>query len=71
MKKLYKQWIRFGNLLGEIVSAILLTLVYFLVIGILAGIARIFRVDFLRLKKTEVSYWLDPEKEHMNLKYPF
>lgn len=71
IRKLYRGWIQFGNILGEIVSILLLTIVYFSIVGILTLIAFIFRVDFLRLKKTEGSYWLDPQKEHMDLKYPF
>lgn len=71
IRKLYRGWIQFGNILGEIVSTLLLTIVYFSIVGILTLIAFIFRVDFLRLKKTTGSYWLDPQKEHMDLKYPF
>lgn len=57
--KLLNGWKAFGNLLGRIVSTIILFILYFLVIGPIAIIAYIFRRDFLFLKANRrlKTYW--------------
>lgn len=51
----------FGYLLGEVVNFILLTLVYFVGVGITSVIAKIFNRHFLALKKPKKpsTYWVD------------
>lgn len=71
----YRAWIAFGNLLGMIMSAILLSILYFTMVAIIAIIAILFRKDFLRTKHEKHTYWLPAEKEHLHkldeLQFPF
>ena len=62
----------FGQCIAIIINSVLLTLVYFIGIGITAIICKIFRKQFLDLKpdKNAITYWSDidlkkrPIKEH-------
>lgn len=52
-------WLLFARTLGRISTVILLTLIYLLVIGPMALIAKILRKDLLQKKifSTKTSYW--------------
>ncbi len=50
-------WYKTGDLLGNIVSKIVLTLVFFLLLVPIAFFYRLFHKDPLRLKKTDGSNW--------------
>jgi hypothetical protein len=55
-----RAWMRFGALLGRIVSPLVLGLMFFLTITPVAVITRAFGRDPLRLKRRAVqSYWLE------------
>jgi len=56
---LYKAWMVFALVMGFIVSRIILTVLFFLVITPIGLIARIFGKDLLdeRIRKTENTYW--------------
>jgi hypothetical protein len=70
-----KAWFKLGLLLGNIVSPIILGLIFFLLITPAALIGKFFGRDALRLKKrTENTYWIErdpvgPEPE--SFKYQF
>lgn len=53
-------WFLLGNLLGKIVSPIVLGLIFFLILSPVGFVTRIFGRDALRLKRQGVSsYWID------------
>ena len=55
---LNKIWFKFGILLGNIISPIIMCLVFFLVITPTGIIMRLFRKDLLKLKEnTSKTYW--------------
>lgn len=56
-KKLYSYWMKFAHILGEINSRIIFTIIFFVVFGIYALIAK-----FLYLFKKDsprTSYWME------------
>ena len=65
-------WLKFGTLLGRIVSPIVMFLVYFVFITPLAVIIRLFRKDLLRKKfNKSPSYWIKREKNIGTMKKQF
>ena len=65
MKKLLSRikdgWMLFARALGRVNTIILLTLVYLVIIGPMALLARMFRKDLLQKKKhsMKTTYWLN------------
>ena len=65
-------WLKFGTLLGSIVSPIVMFLVYFVFITPLAVIIRLFGKDLLRKKfNKSPSYWIKREKNIGTMKKQF
>ena len=65
-------WLKFGTLLGRIVSPIVMFLVYFVFITPLAVIIRLFGKDLLRKKfNKSPSYWIKIEKNIGTMKKQF
>ncbi len=57
-RSLYKSWMAFARALGIVNATILLTIVYFTVIGIMFLIIRLLRKDLLSHRTDEAStYW--------------
>lgn len=55
-----KTWVKLGDLMGKIVSPMVLSVIFFVLITPVALITRLFGRDELGLKKTDVSsYWID------------
>lgn len=55
-----KGWFLLGNLLGKIVSPIVLGLIFFLILSPVGLVTRVYGRDALRLKRQRVSsYWID------------
>lgn len=55
-----KAWMLLGDLLGRVISPLVLGVIFFLIITPTALIGRIFGRDELRLKrKAQSSYWID------------
>lgn len=55
-----KAWMKLGDLMGKVVSPLVLGIIFFMLITPIALITRIFGRDELRLKKTNFnSYWVD------------
>ena len=72
LSPLNKLWMRFGLLLGRIVSPIIMGIIYFFVVTPTGLIMKIFRKDLLSLKKNdEKSYWIEKNDEKSNMKNQF
>lgn len=55
-----KAWIKLGDLMGKVVSPLVLGVIFFVLITPVALITRLFGRDELRLKKTDASsFWID------------
>jgi large-conductance mechanosensitive channel len=55
-----KTWIKFGEIIGKIISPIVLASIFFLIITPISLILRIFGKDLLKLKKNKITktYWI-------------
>ena len=72
LSPLNKLWMRFGLLLGRIVSPIIMGIIYFFVVTPTGLIMKIFRKDLLSLKRNdEKSYWIEKNDEKSNMKNQF
>jgi hypothetical protein len=68
---LNKLWIQFGILLGRIISPIVMGLVFFIVVTPIGILVRIFKKDFLGLKRGASSYWINREDKLQSMKKQF
>ena len=63
LKPLNNSWIKFGEMLGKIISPIVMALIFFLILTPLSLIIRIFGKDLLKIKfSKDNSYWIKREK---------
>ncbi len=69
---LNKLWFKFGIFLGNIISPIVMGIIYFVVATPIAFLLRIFKKDVLGLKKTKKnSYWKIKDKYNTSMKNQF
>ncbi len=69
---LNKVWFKFGILLGNFVSPIVLGLVFFVVVTPTSILMRLFGKDLLNLKKNDKkSYWIERSKIKSKMKNQF
>jgi len=69
---LNKLWFRFGILLGNIISPIVMGIVFFLVVTPTGLIMRFFRKDILKLKKNSSdSYWINKDNTNSSMRNQF
>ena len=69
---LNKLWIKFGELLGKIISPIVMGIVYFFVVTPIGMFMRLNKKDLLKLKFSEDnSYWIKREKNIGPMKKQF
>ena len=68
---LNKLWIKFGILLGKIISPIIMGLVFFFVVTPIGTLVRIFKKDVMGLKRIESSYWINREDKLQSMKKQF
>ncbi len=69
---LNKIWFKFGILLGNIISPIVMGIVFFLVVTPTGLIMRLFRKDILKLKKNNKdSYWIDKDNTNSSMRNQF
>lgn len=55
-----KAWMKLGDLMGKVVSPLVLGVIFFVLITPVAFVTRLFGRDEMRLKKTNASsYWVD------------
>ena len=71
-----RMWLLFAQMLGKVNTILLLSLVYFVVIGFMALVVRLFRKDLLQKKMDydQASYWQTRETSEQTLdrhKYQF
>ncbi len=69
---LNKLWFKFGIFLGNIISPIVMGIIYFVVVTPIAFILKVFQKDVLNLKKTKNgSYWKNKEKYNSSMRNQF
>ena len=69
---LNKLWIKFGELLGKIISPIVMGIIYFLIVTPIGLFMRFLRKDLLKLKfNNSKSYWIKREKQIDTMKRQF
>ena len=65
-------WIKFGELLGKIISPIVLAIVFFTVVTPIGLFMKVLRKDLLNIKFTnDKSYWIKRDKDIGPMKYQF
>ena len=68
---LNKLWIKFGILLGRIISPIVMGLVFFFVVTPIGLFVRILKKDVMGLKRGASSYWINREDKLQSMKKQF
>jgi len=68
---LNKLWIKFGILLGKIISPIVMGLVFFFVVTPIAIFVRVLKKDVMSLKRGGSSYWINREDKVQTMKKQF
>ena len=69
---LNKLWFKFGIFLGNLISPIVMGIIFFLVVTPTALIMRLLGKDVLNLKKnSKNSYWIDKNNSNNNFKKQF
>ena len=69
---LNKVWFKFGILLGNIISPIIMAFVFFLVVTPISLIMKIFGKDILNLKKNKnSSYWIKKDMQSGTMRKQF
>ena len=72
LSPLNKMWFKFGILLGNFMSPIILGIVFFVVVTPIAFIMRLFGKDVLNLKKNnKKSYWIERSPIKSKMKNQF
>ena len=68
---LNKLWIKFGILLGIIISPIVMGLVFFFVVTPIGMLVRILKKDVMGLKRGASSYWINRKDKLQSMKKQF
>lgn len=68
---LNKLWIKFGILLGKIISPIVMGLVFFFVVTPIGIFVKILKKDVMSLKRGASSYWITREDKIQSMKKQF
>ena len=68
---LNKLWIKFGVLLGKIISPIIMGLVFFFVVTPIGILVKILKKDVMGLKRGASSYWITREDKVQSMKKQF
>ena len=69
---LNKIWFKIGILLGNVISPIVMSIIFFLVVTPTSFIMKILGNDLLNLKKnTKNSYWIKKQNQNSRMKYQF
>jgi len=68
---LNKLWIKFGILLGKIISPIVMGLVFFFVVTPIGILMKILKKDVIGLKRGASSYWIIREDKVQSMKKQF
>lgn len=68
---LNKLWIKFGILLGKIISPIVMGLVFFFVVIPIGIFVKILKKDVMGLKRGQSSYWITREDKIQSMRKQF
>ena len=68
---LNRLWIKFGMLLGKIISPIVMGLVFFFVVTPIGILVRVLKKDIMGLKRGAPSYWINREDKIQSMKKQF
>jgi hypothetical protein len=68
---LNKLWIKFGILLGKIISPIVMGLVFFFVVTPIGIFVKVLKKDVMSLKRGASSYWINREDKIQSMKKQF
>jgi len=68
---LNKLWIKFGILLGKIISPIVMGLVFFFVVTPIGIFIKVLKKDVMSLKRGASSYWITREDKIQSMKKQF
>ena len=68
---LNKIWFKFGLFLGNIISPVIMALVFFLVVTPTGVIMRLLGKDILNLKKNSSTYWIEKNNQDSSMKNQF
>ena len=72
LSPLNRLWFKFGILLGNVISPLVMCIIYFAVVTPIALLLKVFNKDILSLRKNKnVSYWKKKEKYNTNMKNQF
>ena len=68
---LNKLWVKFGIILGKIISPIIMSLIFFFVVTPIGMLVKILRKDVMGLKRGTTSYWINREDKVQSMKKQF
>jgi len=68
---LNKLWIKFGILIGKIISPIVMGLIFFFVVTPIGILMKILKKDVMGLKRGASSYWITREDKVQSMKKKF
>jgi len=69
---LNKIWTKFGILLGNFTSPIIMALIFFIVVTPIGLLIKLLKKDLINLKKNDVnSYWIKKKKYNNSMKDQF
>ena len=70
---LNKLWLKFGTILGSIISPLIMGVVFFIVVTPIGLIMRFLGKDILRINKNKLAstYWINREKQKGTMKKQF
>jgi len=68
---LNKLWVKFGIILGKIISPIIMSLIFFFVVTPIGMLVKILRKDVMGLKRGATSYWINREDKVQSMKKQF
>jgi hypothetical protein len=68
---LNRLWIKFGIILGKIISPIVMGLVFFFVVTPIGILVRVLKKDVMGLKRGAPSYWINREDKIQSMKKQF
>lgn len=68
-----KGWMKFAHTVGKVNSTILLSILYFVVVGVYSIISRFLKLLIWPFRKKPQTYWVSREKtlDPQSHKYPF
>tara|TARA_B100001989_G_C24144636_1_gene271944 strand:- start:64 stop:450 length:387 start_codon:yes stop_codon:yes gene_type:complete len=69
---LNKLWMKIGNILGNIISPVVMGIIFFFIVTPTGLILRLFKKDVLNLKKNNSNtYWIKKDNKFNNMKNQF